>query len=420
MYGLKYVLSDAKAYAKSIKVIGKRLFRKLKKCDYLVNKPTQDLNAAVWHSQAGEYLPQYLKLMYGIDFPERPTRILLLPTLRCNGDCIFCITNSKAKMPHQELTTEEWKEFTQRICKELNPCSVDIVGGEPFMRFDTMVEISKILVENNTLVKIITNGAGLNNKRRLLILAEILAGAKHNFQISIDGNEETHNMIRPGVNYQRVMQGLLNLSELNLTFGINLTINIHNLDEIEETIDAFSSFNPSYILIGPLQVSPKNIDLCGDIMIDLEQEEVLRKKIIKLQQKYPDIVMKYDKEKMGYELEQPALGNGKKYHRCTAFIEEMSVGPAGNLISCLRGTTFRECYGEKILVNSSLKDSWRKSEISKKFREIPLKKNCISCQLNETCNQGCPLETYILDNEFGGYDPHCTFIKNNKKERMTQ
>lgn len=415
LYELKNHLQDIQAYSTSLQIIGESLVRKLIKYNYLIEESTEHLNSEVWHSQAGEYLPQYLNMMYGIDFPERPTRTLLLPTLRCNGDCIFCITNSKLKMTDQELSTMEWKKMTQRVCDELNPCSVDIVGGEPFMRFETMLEITKILVSNNTLVKIITNGAGLSNMNRLSTLADELKGAKHNFQISIDGNEETHNMIRPGVKYQRVMLGLKNLSDLNLTFGINLTINMHNLAEIKQTIHNFSAFKPAYILIGPLQISPKNIHLCGDIMINSEQEEVLREEIIQLQKEYPEIVMKYDKEKMAYEQEHPVLGSGKQYHRCTAFVEEMSIGPAGNLISCLRGTTFKEFYGDNLMNSSSLKETWKHSSIATKFRTIPLKENCVSCQLNRSCNQGCPLETYILDNEFGGYDPHCKYIQYGKR-----
>lgn len=390
--------------------IGNKLFNKLIKYNYLTKNSTKELNRKVWHSQAGEHLYKYIRLMYGIEYPERPSRVLLLPTLRCNGNCIFCITNSKSHNTYKEMDTKWWEKTTERVCKELQPCSVDIVGGEPLIRFDVSLRIVKVLVKNNILVKVITNGLALENAEKVSHLYEVLKDAKHNIQISLDGTREVHNFIRPGVDYDRVLKAIRNVSQIGLTFGVNLTINKHNIYNIESIIDEISQYKPAYILIGPLQVSPKNVELCKEIMINKTDEENLRKYIINAMEKHPNIVMKYDKEEPVYLKESVGLGSGKKYHTCTGFIEEMSIGPEGNVIPCLRGSAFNEFWGDDITTSKdSLREIWLNSGLSKSFRSIPLAGKCKKCKYNQQCNQGCPLETYVLEGMLGGFDPHCDY-----------
>ena len=391
--------------------IGESLYRKLIKYDYLVKESTQELNNNVWHSQAGELLYKYLKSMYGIDYPERPSRVLLLPTLRCTGNCIFCITNSKPQNEQHEMGVNEWHNITERVCKELQPCSIDVVGGEPLLRYDVVLEIARVLSKNNILIKIITNGLALIDIERVKELYGILHNSKHNIQISLDGFKEAHNTIRPGVDFEKVIKAIRNVHQIGLTFGINLTINKLNFDSVEDLMSELIQYDPSYILVGPLQVSPKDIDLCKKIMISNIEEQHLRKIINKMIVKYPNIIIKYDKSEPVYEKESLGIGSGKHFHTCTGFIEEMSIGPEGNLIPCLRSTAYKEFWGSNIVHDSkNFTEHWISSDLAKRFRSIPISGKCAVCEYNCQCNQGCPLETYILDGVFGGYDPHCTYI----------
>jgi radical SAM protein with 4Fe4S-binding SPASM domain len=407
---LKYAKTENE-YMDLEKLIGESLFRKLLKYDYLVKESTEKLNKQVWHSQAGEHLYKYLKSMYGIDYPERPSRVLLLPTMRCTGKCIFCITNSKPNNGHHEMDIDTWRDIAYRVCDELQPCSVDVVGGEPLIRYDIVLEIAKILSAKNTLIKIITNGLAFTNKERVNELYAILKNAKHNIQISLDGFKEAHNTIRPGVDFDKVIEAICNVSQAGLTFGINLTINKLNLNNIENLMSEIIQYGPSYILVGPLQVSPKDIELCKKIMINNEEEKQLREVIERIIENHPNIVIKYDKDEPVYEKESIGMGNRKRFHTCTGFIEEMSIGPEGNLISCLRGTAYEELWGPNIVRNSSnYADHWLSSDLAELFRTIPISGKCAVCEYNQQCNQGCPLETYVLEGLFGGFDPHCIYI----------
>lgn len=410
---LLFSLKDAKPgeYEQLIDEIGQKTFERLIKYKYLTSVPTYDDNKYVWHSQAGEYLPFYLKTMYGVDCPSGPSRVLLLPTLRCNGDCIFCITNSQIDNNIEELKCDEWEKLVKRVCDELHPCSVDIVGGEPLLRVDIASAMIKILADNNILVKLITNGMILSDYTIASKIAKLLLGKKHNIQISLDGDKDTHNFLRPNVDYDHVMEAIKNISSLGLTFGINLTVNKYNYEKIEEVVNKLAKFNPSYIMFGPLQISKKNVDLCRKIMISEEQEEALRLLVKILSEKYKTINMKYDKEESVSNSDITPVGAKKAYHRCTGFIEEMTIMPNGRLTSCLRATDYKEFHGESITdYQQNLKCLWRDSEIAKKYRSIPVRGKCKECEYNQQCNMGCPLETYVIDGVFGGYDPHCRFV----------
>lgn len=408
-------ITNERDYIQCVKKIGLRFFEKLVKYKYLTEESTVCNNKSVWHSQVGEYLPKYLEGRYGIEYPERPSRVLLLPTLRCGGNCIFCITNSNNKAGSKELNIEEWQNITVRVCNELQPCSVDIVGGEPMIRPVETLQIAKILTEHNILVKLITNGIAFSNEDIVEEFAAIFREKKHNIQISLDGDKETHNYIRPGVDYELVLKAISNLSKCELTFGVNLTVNKLNLNKIEMVIRKIAKYHPAYIMLGPLQVSPKNIRLCQSIMLSEEEESTLHYLVRQLKKEFFDIIIKFDKEEPIYSSNVQPLGNGKKLHRCTGFIEEMTIHPAGKIVSCLRGTAYEELYGESIInYPNNLKLLWKNNEQAKQFRNIPVRKKCAKCEYNQQCNLGCPIEAYILEGVLGGYNPYCNYL--NDKE----
>ena len=88
-------------------------------------------------------------------------------------------------------------------------------------------------------------------------IAKLLVGKKHNIQISLDGDKDTHNFLRPNVDFDIVMDAIKNISSLGLTFGINLTVNKYNYEKIEEVVEMLVKYSPAYIMFGPLQISKK-------------------------------------------------------------------------------------------------------------------------------------------------------------------
>lgn len=387
------------------------VLRRLLNYKFIIDSDDTLLMSNTWFSQAGQYLYIYLRNRYKLLYPERPSRVLLLPTMRCNGNCVFCITNSKIENEMLEFTADSWRKITKRVVDELKPCNIDIVGGEPTLRNDAVLEILKELVNTNIVLKLITNGENLDNNE-IQKIAPYLSKMNHNIQISLDGTEETMKKIRPGVKYNKVIECIKILDSVKLNFGINVTITKLNINEIDKLVQFIDQYHPTYVTFGPLQVSVKAPSYCQKIMIDDKEESELRNKVDKLKEKYKHIIFNYDKQEYPYLSGEKPLGSKKTLHTCTGFLEEMTIYSDGHILPCLRSTSYKEFHGPNIIdCKESLQKVWIDSEIATSYRTILLKEPCSSCGYNQQCNQGCPLETYELDGVFGGYDPHCNKVK---------
>lgn len=397
--------------------IGDHLVSKLTRYGYLAPPDEIERQPNSWNSQAGTHLHEFLRASKGRAHPERPPRILLLPTLQCFAKCAYCITDSPNRKNENDLDDDYWEAIAERVARELQPASVDLIGGEPLIRFEAVIRMARVFANHRTLIKLVTNGVLLKEREKLARLAVELRRTNHNVQISVDGHREVHERLRPGCGFDHIMMGVRNLQAEGIAFGFNVTVNTNNLHEIPSLIDYLADYAPRYIIIGPLQISPRDIELCRDILINGDQETWLREVLVEKKARHPGVFMKYDKPERVFDSGVTPLGAGAKTHECTAFQQEMSIGPAGNLISCLRGTGLKEFWGENMLqYDGDWRDLWKGSELAGKFRNIPLRGACNSCGFNQQCDQGCPLETYVLEgrttgpavfDRLGGYDPHC-------------
>lgn len=116
--------------------------------------------------------------------------ITLRVTKACNLRCLHCYSISGEKLKH-ELSFEEIKNIIDQS-KALGALRIFFTGGEPFMRAD-ILKILKYADDNNFAIYISTNGTLLNKK-----IARSLNSLRHlrTLQISIDGLEKTHDIIR--------------------------------------------------------------------------------------------------------------------------------------------------------------------------------------------------------------------------------
>ena len=401
---------------KLLNQLDNRLLRRLINYKYVVDSHDKLLQSNIWFSQAGQYLYSYFRSRYKLLYPERPSRVLLLPTMRCNGNCVFCITNSKIQNSVLEFTDDSWKKITHRVVNELNPCNIDIVGGEPLLRKEAVFSIIEELENTNIVLKLITNGENLDfyTVKRL---ASHLKKMNHNVQVSLDGDETITKKIRPGISYSKLIDGIKFLSEEKINYGVNVTITKLNINEIDRLVEFIDQYKPIYVTFGPLQVSSKAPQYCQEIMISNQEEKEFRLTVKRLKVQYPHIIFNYDKKEYPYDLGEKPLGNKKKLHTCTGFLEEMTIYSDGHILPCLRATTYKEFFGPNILESEqSLQDIWLNSDIAKKYRTTLLAEPCSFCGFNQQCNQGCPLETYQIEGVFGGFDPHCKLYKKRRKE----
>jgi uncharacterized protein len=175
-------------------------------------------------------------------------RLTINPTLECNFHCWYCYEEH----PKGRMTEDTMQTIINHIKlkiedKSMQCLNLDWFGGEPFVYFDEIVyplskKIKQIVEEKNiAFTNMATTNGYLLDENRIKQLSEI---GLRQFQITLDGNEETHNKIRRDKqkgSFRTIVENINLLAEYEdniITVRINYTEK--TLLEINEIMSFFS------------------------------------------------------------------------------------------------------------------------------------------------------------------------------------
>jgi SynChlorMet cassette radical SAM/SPASM protein ScmE len=151
-------------------------------------------------------------------------------TGKCNLRCLYCLHFTSPLDVAEDLPKEEWLAFFEELGR-LAVLKVILEGGEPFIRPD-LPEIIEGVVKNRLRFEILSNGTLITDE-----LAAFLATTRRcdSVQISIDGSQpETHDACRGKGNFYKAIKGLEHLKRHGVNVRVRVTINRHNLEDLEE------------------------------------------------------------------------------------------------------------------------------------------------------------------------------------------
>ncbi len=155
-------------------------------------------------------------------------QIYLLLTRKCNLSCSHCIRSSN---PY--FTEVIDKDLAFRIIDELSAIRKDasmlISGGEPTLH-PNFYEIVTKSAENFKNIVINTNGLRFKQLKNIANFQNV------SIQISIDGDETTHDNIRGEGTYKRTLSNINKLSKLGINVIVATTVTKHNYHSIQ-TLD---------------------------------------------------------------------------------------------------------------------------------------------------------------------------------------
>ena len=133
-------------------------------------------------------------------------------TNKCNLKCDYCFVDSNSCQ--KEMTVEEIKEAINII----KPTRViHLNGGEPFLRFDDVVELANYAWTKVPVIVINTNGTIHDVDLTKLIPP---TGRQCNLLVSLDGFKENHDSIRGEGSFEKV----LDFSRRALDLGLNVQV----------------------------------------------------------------------------------------------------------------------------------------------------------------------------------------------------
>lgn len=163
--------------------------------------------------------------------PSTPRSLEISVTGRCNLKCRYCFYADEMTAL-SDLPTARWLAGFEEMGR-LAVQRVTVSGGEAFTRPD-LFELIDGLIANRMRYSLLTNGTLITErtidaftvgKRRLRL---------DSIQVSIDGSTaEIHDASRPPASFARALRGLRLLRENGFPVTVRVTINRHNVDDLE-------------------------------------------------------------------------------------------------------------------------------------------------------------------------------------------
>lgn len=163
-----------------------------------------------------------------------PAACIIELTRKCNLRCLHCYISDKRK-PRELFADFRWlKEFLAEIY-EAGVYLVQFTGGEPFL-YPRLKEAVALASKKFQHIVIATNATLITREAS----AELAAFKNLTFQVSLDGDEVIHNIIRSSPEaFRQMTQGLGALLENNHQVKIAATVsclNLKRMDLIAETV----------------------------------------------------------------------------------------------------------------------------------------------------------------------------------------
>jgi len=278
--------------------------------------------------------------------------------------------------------------------------AANVTGGEPFLR-DDLSRILRSLRQNNFEISLLTNGT-LIKGREAAMLADIPV---KRVQVSLEGPEKVHDVIRGTGSFQSAIRGVSHLLLKDIKVTLNLTLSALNVDYLEEMALFGASLGVDRVGFSRLVPSGRGLSLINSMLgMDRGKEAYDRIRDIDI----PGIeTVTGDPVYSCVKDSSPPENATVPFGGCAAGVSGITVLPDGTLLPCRR---------MNIPLGNILKDSlrtvWAASPVLSDLRdkEKYLGK-CSKCVFWARC-RGCRAIAYQYSSTQGrssylSDDPQC-------------
>lgn len=311
------------------------------------------------------------------DFNRRITNITLNLCNICNFNCEYCFEENEYWSNETPLMTKEIaKQAIELFLNQLGEETGTIIftGGEPLLNFDVIKEVVdyvKARSINNIKYTIKTNASLITDK-----IIDFLILNNFHVQISIDGNEESHNLHRKlkdgGKTFHLVDNVIRKFIMAN--YGHKVTLNttlthytIRNINEIYEYLESLKGINGYSIKL---------------VMFINKNDFSLNEEDLTIYNKYLFSVAKerYNKDRQKYK-----HGNYEN-DICGIGVWHVSIDTNGDVYPCYRLSGIKE-YLLGNIFSSGL--SFKIPQVLAELYDINKSDKCYNCSTKALCRRGC-------------------------------
>lgn len=327
-------------------------------------------------------------------------RIFLLLTDRCNLHCSMCI---RGRQHGDDMNLEEFSNLLDN--EDFSNIELVVTGGEPTLH-PYFVEFVKKASLHFRKVLIATNGTTHYYINELKELDNVI------FQISLDGDEKSHDNIRGNGSYNKTFKTIKEFEANNLNYCIASVVGNNNKNEIFslipylEKLEKMKFWRISYEM--PFGNAHSNNFLSApewNTFVDHILTKVNFKLLIK--KIFPFEI--YDKY-----LSQMDITARNRCFNCGSGSNTIYVYPDFSVYPCTCLTDF--CIGN--LKTDSLKSILKGNKIQK-FSKYKMNSDtpCHTCKYFAFCNGGCIGMSYHVMGSLGKGDIRCPILRSYYEEK---
>lgn len=188
---------------------------------------------------------------------------VVAPTMDCNFACPYCFETHRSGRMTDAVQDAFLSFFEEKVsiegCKQV---FFVWFGGEPLMASDIVIKMTPVLVDIckrrgvDIFVNLITNGYLLTEG----LLEELERSGVEHFQITIDGNKETHDsrrVLKKGLpTFDKIVDNLRLFENSKATVAVRVNVDASNMDAFDEVSASISRLGNPRIECHPAIVVP--------------------------------------------------------------------------------------------------------------------------------------------------------------------
>ncbi len=324
-------------------------------------------------------------------------------TLECNLNCSHC-GSSAGKARPDELNTKECFKLCEELA-ELGCEEVALMGGEPFLRNDWL-SVAQCIKDLGMNVNFVSNGIILDR-----YIEEITRLEPQVIGISIDGMQESHDLIRGKGTWEKSVKAIELLRENEIQITIITTVSRINFGDLPLIKDFIFKKGINW----QIQTAMPFGNFKKDKMLSKEEFYETGKFIAAMRKNnlFDDLPV-VGAHCLGYYSANLPLS---QWDGCWAGISSIGITSDGGIVGCLSMGNDRFIEGN--VRNESLIDIWENPSnfaYNRKFEKSKLGPNCKDCKFGIQCKGGCNSVSYILTNKFHN-NPYCFHLIENMEKK---
>jgi len=324
-------------------------------------------------------------------------------THRCNLRCKHCYIED-APLIEENLNIHQIRNFIREGKKYLSDnLNYAILGGEPLLRKDLVLEIAKLGYEQGKEVIVSTNG---------IYVDETFAyGARDTdlvVQVSLEGSKpQINDQIRGNGSYQKAVKGIEKLVDNGAYTIISMVVQRSNLHDIVPFYQLGKSLDVDEIRYIPLKIMGRAISKDVKPVTYLELLTAIKNMI----DEYPDSKIYLGRDYFTILKTICSLSNKRLY--CGTGLKTLLIDPDGEVYPCPNHALPEFKCGN--INNSSFNEIWLRSDVLKKIRSSYVVDNinniCPECEVKYWCMGGCRGEAYANSGKMDSRPIRCNEIK---------